>query len=59
MSNYFEGEAFDPRDPTDPTNEDDLCTDCREVLALCNRSVCADCLRDRMEDERLERIRQD
>lgn len=48
--------TFDPRDPT---NEDDLCTDCRDQEAAPNRTVCADCFADRMEDERLERTRQD
>lgn len=46
-------------DPRDPTNEDDLCTDCRYAEALPNRTVCADCLQDALEDARLERTRQD
>ena len=48
--------SFDPRDPTE---EDDLCVDCQHSEALPGRTVCGDCLRDALEDERLERTRQD
>lgn len=54
--NLKEAEAQFERDPT---NEDDLCSDCRDQEALPNRTVCGDCLRDALDDERLERTRQD
>lgn len=43
----------------DPTNEDDLCEVCGEEPALNGRRVCGQCLRDALDDDRLERQRQD
>lgn len=52
MSSNFPPGALD--DPRNPINEDDLCCDCQEAFSLPGRSICGDCLRDRLDEERHE-----